>query len=1200
LKTGVLAEPVLVGREHELVELMRSLDSAFKGKGTTVFVSGEAGSGKTRLVNEFLGTVKEKEIAILTSWCLSDVSVPYFPFMEAFNGYFSAKKGEEEKCTSQQQPRVQASLKDAEQTGDEEAEIKAWLVGPKQAGKTEKLQKLTPQAWKDLAVEAVTKALLSISAKKPMIMFIDDLQWADSASLSLLHYISRYIGAAKVLFLATYRSEELGPDAEGRPHPLLETLRLMRREDLFTEIKLSNLNQTIVTALAEKMVGGSLHSELADKLAEESGGNPLFIVESLRMLSEHGSLIQDNGRWRLSIDEVGIPVKIKDIILRRVSMLKPNQRRILDLASVIGDKFDVELLGSVLSQDSLEVLETLNSIGQFSSLVCCKGSYFEFDHAKSREAIYDEISPPLKKGYHERIAEKMEAKSQGAKDLPVNDLAYHYTQAGNEEKAVEYALAAGEDSLARFSNAEAASQFTYVLNTVRETPKYADERVAALEGLGDSLSANGLFVEATKKFELLNSIAESGVVKLRALRKALFCTFWSGDSAHSLELGAKAEDYAQFDRLEYARLRLQRGNVARNMGKNEQANEDVEGALRVFEEEYSLPDAASALANMVFSYLTEDRFQEELAAALRSVALYEELKDLRGQLLARNHLDWPLREAGLYREALDNNEKSVRIGEKIGDYNRTALMLWGSGIIHDLIGDYGAAVAKCLKGAEYAERTSAYLTQNYCYSLLVREYAKLGEIEHAEEFAKKIEKLFDEAASLRNSKDSVENVSFSKALLFSAKGQWKEANQIFEELFEKKDKSLWGTSQWGSGKKAVFIKDYAWALAKQGRNEEAKIQLEEAKKIREKVAVELERLEHANVQAYLMALRETGVGEEFHVRIDLVNVAKNHSALIGIEGLIPPEIKVSALPSYCSVQNGSVAMKGRELGSFAVEPLKLSLQATKPGVYTLSPQVVYIDDLGETKTCKPRPVTVTVRPTLHAKIGEETITVPILPGRVTTGSADLDVLLCGGIPENYAVILTSPATDEKEQLIKRFLEAGTTTHATTVYITTEPGTAKALAKSFLSDFFLFICNPRADAIIESLSNVFKFKGVENLTEIDIALAKVFRIFDPSKPRSKRACVDVASDVLLQHHAVTTRKWISGLLADLRAKGFTTLVTVNPKMHPPEEVQAILGLFQGEINITEKETTKGLQQTLRIRKLYNQKYLENEIILQRTQ
>ena len=773
--------------------------------------------------------------------------------------------------------------------------------------------------------------------------------------------------------MATYRSEELSPDAEGRPHPLLETLRLIRREGRFTEIKLPHLDRADVAALAEKMVGGSLHSELADRLAEESGGNPLFVVESLRMLSEHGSLIQDSGRWRLSIDEVGIPIKIKDIILRRVSMLKPNQRRILDLASVIGDKFNVELLGAVLGQDSLEVLETLNAIGQSSSLVCCEGSFYEFDHAKSREAIYEEISPPLKKGYHERIAEKIEAKSKDTNDLPVNDLAYHYAQAGNMGKAVEYALAAGEDALARFSNAEAERQFAYVLNTVSETPEYASERTKALEGLGDAFSANGLFVEALKTFERLSSVAESGVVKLRALRKALACSWWIRDRVHSLELGGKAEKYAQFDRLEYARFRLYRGFIAGRIGKTEQAFEDMEGALTVFEEEYSLRDVASALAEMVFFYLWEGRLVDQFAAALRSLTLYEELEDLRGQLLARSRLDFPLRQSELFQEALDNIEKSIRIGEKVGDNNMTALLLWVSGIIYDLRGDYRAAVDQSLKAAEYAEKTNAYTTQDACYSLLVREYAKLGEIEHAEEFVKKLDKTFDEDAGPINNKDLDRVASIGKALLLTAKGQWKEANEIFEEYFKKMDKSLWG-----SEREMALRNDYAWALAKQGRTEEAKMQLDEARKIREKGAVELKRLDHANVQAYLMARREINIGEEFAVRLDLVNVAKKPALLVRVEGLIPPDFKASALPFYFSLQNGSLEMKERKIGPFQVEPIKLSLQATKAGVFDLNPQVVYIDETGETRTSKPKPVSITVHPTLHAKIEEETVSVPIL------------------------------------------------------------------------------------------------------------------------------------------------------------------------------------------------------------------------------
>jgi hypothetical protein len=131
-------------------------------------------------------------------------------------------------------------------------------------------------------------------------------------------------------------------------------------------------------------------------------------------------------------------------------------------------------------------------------------------------------------------------------------------------------------------------------------------------------------------------------------------------------------------------------------------------------------------------------------------------------------------------------------------------------------------------------------------------------------------------------------------------------------------------------------------------------------------------------------------------------------------------------------------------------------------------------------------------------------------------------------------------------------------------------------------------------MIGNLPNVSKLKGVESLTDIDIALVKSFRMLDSSQGGPKRACITIVSDVLLQHHAIVTRKWLSGLLPDLRARGFTTLAVINPQMHPQEEVQAILGLFEGEIRITEKETDRGLEKFLRIRKLYNQRYLENEI------
>ena len=133
-------------------------------------------------------------------------------------------------------------------------------------------------------------------------------------------------------------------------------------------------------------------------------------------------------------------------------------------------------------------------------------------------------------------------------------------------------------------------------------------------------------------------------------------------------------------------------------------------------------------------------------------------------------------------------------------------------------------------------------------------------------------------------------------------------------------------------------------------------------------------------------------------------------------------------------------------------------------------------------------------------------------------------------------------------------------------------------------------------MVKSLPNVFKLKGVESLTDIDIALIMSFRALGAAQNGPRRSRIIIVSDVRLQHHAVTTRKWLSGLLADLKSKGFTTLALINPEVHPTEEVQAILILFDGEIKIAERETPKGPKKTLRIKKMYNQRYLENEVSL----
>jgi KaiC/GvpD/RAD55 family RecA-like ATPase len=213
---------------------------------------------------------------------------------------------------------------------------------------------------------------------------------------------------------------------------------------------------------------------------------------------------------------------------------------------------------------------------------------------------------------------------------------------------------------------------------------------------------------------------------------------------------------------------------------------------------------------------------------------------------------------------------------------------------------------------------------------------------------------------------------------------------------------------------------------------------------------------------------------------------------------------------------------------------------------------------------------------------------------VATGYEDLDRLLCGGLRSSSAVVLASPSCNERDLVIKSFLRTGAERSEVTFYLTTSARAAKTFTEEPQPNSCLFVCNPQADAVAESSTNVFKLKGVENLTEISIALTSAIHKLDASLKGPRRACIEIVSDALLQHHAVQTRKWLTALTTELTSAGFTVLAVVDPQMHPPEELHAILGLFDGEINIYEK----GAEQFLKIKRMSNQKYLENDLRLKK--
>jgi len=345
-------------------------------------------------------------------------------------------------------------------------------------------------------------------------------------------------------------------------------------------------------------------------------------------------------------------------------------------------------------------------------------------------------------------------------------------------------------------------------------------------------------------------------------------------------------------------------------------------------------------------------------------------------------------------------------------------------------------------------------------------------------------------------------------------------------------------------------------------------------------SVGLERFEHANVQANLIAgMKEVKVGESFCLTVEFVNAGKEPALLSRVEDFVPPDFIVIKKPEIYRLEDSCLNMKGKQLAPLRLVEAKLVLQPSKKGVYQLKPRVHYLDELGQNKSLQLKSVEIKV---------EEVV----LADRVPTGTRELDSLLLGGIPKEYAVVLTGSPSDERELIIRNFLEAGTKEGQTSFYATTEAVGLENLLK--MSRFYLFLCNPKPKVEVPDLPNVYRLHGKTDLTNLNIALLKAYRSIEPSF--QKRVCLDVVSDVLLRHGAETTRRWVSELITDMGSKGFTVLAVLDPSMHPPDQANAILNLFDGEISITQTEDPLECKKSLRVKRLRNQEYIKNPICI----
>ncbi len=482
-----------VGRDDQHQALLGAWKTAMAEGRLAVFVGGEPGIGKTRLVKEMCRTAHQEGSVVLWGSCDEELSIPYQPFVEAFRWF--------------------ANAVDPARLGE--------LIGPlggELSPLVPELERLVPgigprlsddpEAERNRLFEAATELLVTLSTRVPVVLVLDDVHWARKPTLLLLRHLLKATTHLPLLIVATYRDTDLD-----RTHPLAEMLADMRRQPGVERLMLQGLDDQGVRQFLERTAGHDLEDDglaLAAAVSRETEGNPFFIGEVLRHLSESGALVYRDGRWTsdVTIGDVGIPEGIREVIGRRLSHLDPSTNEVLAIAAVIGREFDLRLLGAVVdggtegALDAVGVAET----GSLVEAVVGRPGTYRFAHALVRSTLYDELPTSRRLRLHRSVGLALEA--TGDVENHLDELARHFTEAaalGEVDKAVDYCRRAGDIARGDLAFEEAAAHYERALDVLDlDEGAAANVRAELLLAAGDALyvindpRADGLLLAAEK------------------------------------------------------------------------------------------------------------------------------------------------------------------------------------------------------------------------------------------------------------------------------------------------------------------------------------------------------------------------------------------------------------------------------------------------------------------------------------------------------------------------------------------------------------------------------------------------------------------------------------------------------------------------------------------------------------------------------
>ncbi len=674
----------LVGRERQLLTLQSCWDQAQAGHGQLAFITGEPGIGKTSLAQQI--AAQSEAAVLLVGHCQEqEGSRAYHPFAEALRAYFATVP-----------PEIFA-----EEAHHLLGNFAHLVPGLRQAvPNLPEPPSLEPKQEQLRLIASLTQFIKRATQIRPWLFILDDLQWADHSSVELLRYLGRHLPEMSLFMLGIYRDLELEAD-----HPLRAALRDLSSSPTYRHLPLDRLSRADVAQLLGDMWSPQVPDSLTDKIYQHTGGNPLYVQEVAKSLEEDRLVTTQAGQWQFpEVETVRLPRSVHDAVEGRIHYLSPDTRDALSLAAVLGQTFRFDDLVALSGRSGWEILEHLDLALERKLVQEIPGDdVLRFSHVEIHHVIYDDLGALRRRRLHHRAGETLERRAQPEPERLAEELAYHFSQAGEIEKALGYSVEAARRAKAAHANEAALIWCHRALDMLEQlepnrAPQFEALRLSLYKDLGDILTLVGQWDEARSTYQQALDLAEM-LGETSALA-------WTQAAVGAL-LGWKQDQYAEGSSwLDRARAGFEElgdlagvaevlkvsGTLAAQQGDYARAAALYDESLVIRRSMGDNVNAANLLNNLGLVAQLQGEYDRARSLHGESLEIWREVDGKLGTAASLSNLGFlTTLEGGDYSNARANLEEAIAILRDIGDQFNLAIALNNQGNVFRDLGDYAAA-----------------------------------------------------------------------------------------------------------------------------------------------------------------------------------------------------------------------------------------------------------------------------------------------------------------------------------------------------------------------------------------------------------------------------------------------------------------------------------------------------------------------------